>query len=110
MVTETDSHTSGCARRTSVTTVLLPTPDGPERTVRRLDGMEPSDAFTSESAAPVIMPPRPPMVASSAVCTAAEFTLESGPLVRTEAPHAAGLGDTEPFHDLLGANLADARQ
>ena len=50
VVTETDSHTSGCARRSSATTVDLPTPDGPERTVRppvdsrggeplRLDGM-----------------------------------------------------------------------
>ncbi len=40
VVTETDSHTSGCARRSSATTVDLPTPDGPDRTVRRVRGME----------------------------------------------------------------------
>jgi hypothetical protein len=109
VVTETDSHTSGWARRISATTVLLPTPDGPERTVRRLDGIEPPAAGTAESAA-AGEPPRPSGASRSAISTAAELTLQSGALVGAKAPHAAGLGDTEPLHDLLSANLSDARQ
>src|SRR5215211_7470619 len=35
VVTETDNHTVGWWRRSSATTLPLPTPDGPERTVRR---------------------------------------------------------------------------
>ncbi|GAB3205681.1 hypothetical protein GCM10027294_05170 [Marinactinospora endophytica] len=39
MVTETESHTSGWRRRISLTTVLLPTPDGPDRTMSLFDGL-----------------------------------------------------------------------
>src|SRR5690606_5680184 len=35
VVTDTESHTSGRRRRSSLTTVLFPTPEGPDRTVRR---------------------------------------------------------------------------
>ena len=34
-VVVTDTQTAGCRRRTSATTVPLPTPDGPESTVSR---------------------------------------------------------------------------
>src|SRR5690606_40517562 len=35
VVTDTESHTSGWWARSSLTTVLLPTPEGPERTDRK---------------------------------------------------------------------------
>ena len=35
VVTDTDSHTDGCRRRTAAMTLPLPTPDGPDRTVSR---------------------------------------------------------------------------
>ncbi len=41
---------------------------------------------------------------------AAELALEGRDLVGTQAPDPAGLGDGEPFHDLLGPDLPDARQ
>ena len=41
---------------------------------------------------------------------AAELTLKRGDLVGTEAAHAAALGDAESLHDLLGADLAHARE
>src|ERR1700761_8623057 len=39
-----------------------------------------------------------------------ELLLKGGTLVGTEPANAAGLGDAEPFHDLLGADLTDAGQ
>jgi hypothetical protein len=41
---------------------------------------------------------------------AAELSLQGSDLVRTEAAYAAALGDPESLHDLLGADLAHARQ
>jgi hypothetical protein len=40
----------------------------------------------------------------------AELTLQRGDLIRAETAHAAALGDPESLHDLLGADLAHARQ
>ena len=37
-----------------------------------------------------------------------ELLLKRGALVGAEPSHAAGLGNAEPLHDLLGADLADA--
>jgi len=42
--------------------------------------------------------------------SAAELALQRRDLVGAKSPDSAALGDTEPFHDLLGADLADARQ
>src|ERR1700722_1051908 len=39
-----------------------------------------------------------------------ELLLKRGALVGAEPSHAAGLGNAEPLHDLLGADLADAGQ
>jgi hypothetical protein len=41
---------------------------------------------------------------------AAELALQGSDLVGPEATHAAALGDPESLHDLLGADLAHARQ
>jgi hypothetical protein len=74
--------------------------------------MEPAaeDAAEPAAAAEWGWPPRPSDASRSAIATAAELTLQSGTLVGAKAPHAAGLGDTKPLHDLLSANLSDARQ
>jgi hypothetical protein len=122
VVTETDSHTSGCARRSSATTVDLPTPDGPERTVSRLfpGGRKPTFAPDPTASWALASPDQdlsvtsyPPLnlrfsVEQRLALVATELALEGGPLVRAETPHAAGLGDGKPLHELLGADLAHA--
>src|SRR5690606_8802363 len=45
---------------------------------------------------------------SAALLGAAELALQGGALVGAQAPDSARLGDVEPLHDLLGADLADA--
>jgi hypothetical protein len=42
--------------------------------------------------------------------SAAELALQRRDLVGAKAPDTAALGDPESLHDLLGADLADARQ
>src|ERR1700735_2869487 len=100
----------GEARRRLATTVLLPTPDGPESTVRRagtgacLAGPRCADGSATD------LCPLPPslMPAPRRSDIYPELVLECRPLVGAEAADAPRLRDAEPLHDLLGAHLADA--
>src|SRR5262245_54558700 len=76
---------SGKCRRSSLTTVLLPTPEGPDSTVSR----------------------RPDPSSKSA--PAVKFPLEGRDLVVAEPAHAAALGDADPLHHLAGPDLAQPR-
>src|SRR5215467_1707645 len=52
--------------------------------------------------------PRPRVYCLTDQSDVAEFLLERDPLVGTEPANAARLGDAQPLHDLLGANLTHA--
>ena len=101
-MTETEIQISGQARRSSATTVLFPTPEGPESTVSR--------EWTGVATA------APPGSESFGSCLSlgsdigTELVLKRGPLVGTQAAHAPRFSDTKPFHDLLGPDLAHAGQ
>src|SRR5438874_1095831 len=77
VVTDTDSQICGCRLRTSAMTLLLPTPEGPERTTSRGD--------------PGTVKPR----------SALELARQRRPLVRAETAHPTGRRDAEAFHDPL---------
>ena len=131
VVAETESHSSGWHRRSSATTVLFPTPEGPESTVSRensrmvrqyplLSPAAPPGVAESRTKSPdgAIMPPRPATgirdrsqlsIGGPAQMSSAELVLERRALVCPQTTDTTGLGDAEPFHDLLGANLAYAR-
>src|SRR5262245_14362122 len=83
-----DSTSAGSMRRSSWTTLPLPTPEGPEITMSR------------------------PERAASPVATArlllGEFGEERFLLLGTQAAYAAAAGDLEALHDLARAHLADA--
>src|SRR3712207_4380317 len=85
---------SGCRRRTACTTLPLPTPEGPDSTVRR-DATGRSAAMSVES------------FAGSGV-RAAELLDQSRTLLGTKAPDAPGRADLQPLHDLGGTDLAHA--
>jgi hypothetical protein len=87
-VADTDTHNSGWWSRSSRTTVLLPTPEGPDRTVSR---------------GRVV-----PAVIKQPSGAAAELPLEGGELLRTEPADATALRDADLFHDLAGPHLAHA--
>src|SRR6476661_7280031 len=102
VVTETDTQTSGCRRRTSATTVPLPTPEGPESTVSRA-----GEAVATRR-------PRPgssPRAAEpSDDLLVLELGLQSLALVGTQTTHAAGRGDLQALHDLRSPRLAHSGQ
>src|SRR5687767_10689756 len=83
------------------TTVLLPTPEGPESTVSRA-------GRSGTGGGPVIDPADQTDSVRRSVGGATELALERRDLVGTQPADAAALGDAEPLHDLLGPHLADA--
>src|SRR4051812_46387541 len=91
VVTETDSHTEGWWRRISATTLPLPTPDGPESTVRRA-ASEPAGVSSPSGSAPT---------GSSATTGVGAELLQQGPaLVVPQPTDPAALRDLELFHHL----------
>src|SRR5829696_4166023 len=99
VVTEVETQTSGCRRRTAASTASLPTPDGPDSTVSRASGGSPVPG-TSDTG---------PRVSSGGAGAGAELPLEGFALLGTQSPYPAGGRDLQPFHDPRGAGLADAR-
>jgi len=101
-VTDTEIQISGHVRLSSATTVLFPTPEGPESTVSR-------ECTGLVTAAPPVLGgfgfrlPR-----GSDIGT--ELLLKRGTLVGAQPAHSARFRDTEPFHDLLRPDLAHAGQ
>src|SRR3954469_23809641 len=81
VVTLTECQICGWRSRRYSTTVLLPTPAGPDNTVRRLG----------------------PTVGDGA--TDGEFSFERLSLMGAETSHAPRRRDTELFHDALRADL-----
>src|SRR5689334_8109311 len=81
----------------SAATVPLPTAVGPASTVSR------PGPGTPPVSSVVISPPNTGV-------SAAEALDQGGDLVRAQTSHATRLGDPDLFHDLLGADLADAGQ
>src|SRR4051794_10425427 len=88
---------SGCRRRTACTTLPLPTPEGPDSTVRR-------DATGSRNSGLSRQQPT-----SGAVATA-ELGDQRSALLGTEATDATGRADLQALHDLVGTHLADTGQ
>src|SRR6478735_12829571 len=88
VVTDTETQTSGCRRRTSATTVPLPTPDGPESTVSRAG--VPAATRRPRSGRPVAPssdgPLRGDLVGDDLVT--AELRLQRPALVRTQTTDA----------------------
>src|SRR5439155_4511464 len=123
VVTETDSHTSGWRARIRSITRSLPTPEGPDRTVSRV---RPGLASSSKLTACFYRHgPRPRTrgcaVSSVRLTGRRHFVVWSGAgrtelaeqclaLLVTQAAQATAVGDLQPFHDLGGSYLADARQ
>ena len=101
-MTETEIQISGQVLLSSATTVLFPTPEGPESTVSR-------ECTGVATAAPLGLAgfgsrlPR-----GSDIGT--ELLLKRGPLVGTQPAHTTRFSDTKPFHDLLCPHLAHAGQ
>ena len=101
-MTDTEIQISGHVRLSSATTVLFPTPEGPESTVSR-------ECTGVATAAPLGFEgfgSRLPL--GSDIGT--ELLLKRGPLVGTQPAHATRFSDTKPFHDLLRPDLAHAGQ
>ncbi len=99
-MTDTEIQIWGQVLLSSATTVLFPTPEGPESTVSR--------EYTGvATAAPEGLGSRLPR---GSVIGATELLLKRGALVGAQAAHAARFGDAKPFHDLLCPDLAYARQ
>src|SRR5215207_7285693 len=96
VVTDVDTHTSGCRRRTAASTASLPTPDGPDSTVRRASAV-PSGSGRSGTGSSMTSGVR-----------STELTLERRALLRAETTDAAGRRDLQPLHDLGRTGLADA--
>src|SRR5258708_23821929 len=108
VVTETDSQICGQFRLIARTTVLLPTPDGPDSTVRPAGTGTPSGDRAELTGSAMPQYPRPRVRRLAARSDVAEFLLQRDPLVRAEPADAARLSDAQPLHDLLGAYLTHA--
>ena len=96
-MTDTDIQIWGEVLASSATTVLFPTPEGPESTVSR--------------ECTVVATAVPPEACSRLLCGSdigAELCLKRRPLVGTQPADAARFRDAKPFHDLLGPDLAYA--
>ena len=114
VVTDTESQISGLSFRSPATTVLLPTPEGPERTVSRAGTPPPrTSAVPHERSADVMAvglgPRARPWSDQTASDNTTELVFQRGALVRAQAADPARFGDAEPLHDLPGPNLADPR-
>src|ERR1700761_8817057 len=80
-------------------TVLFPTPEGPESTVsRECTGV----AYAAR--------PGPCSRLRRGSDIGTELLLKCGPLVGAQPAHSARFRYAKPFHDLLGPDLAHARQ
>ena len=97
-MTDTEIQICGQVLRSSATTVLFPTPEGPESTVSR-------ECTGVATAAPEGLGRLP---RCSDIGT--ELLLKRGALVGTQPAHSARFRDAKPFHDLLCPDLAYARQ
>jgi len=101
-VTDTEIQIWGQVLLSSATTVLFPTPEGPESTVSRECTVVATAALPEREG----LGPRLPR--GSDIGT--ELLLKRGALVGTQPAHTTRFRDTEPFHDLLCPDLAYARQ
>ena len=99
VVTDTEIQICGQDLLSAATTVLFPTPEGPESTVSR-------ECTGVATAALPGLGSRLPR--GSDIGT--ELLLKRGALVGTEAAHSTRFRDTKPFHDLLCPDLAHAGQ
>ena len=81
-MTDTDCQISGCVARSRATTVLLPTPDGPDSTNNRGGGRSASggELLTGSGGT--------------------ELALKCSHLVGTESAHSPTLRNPQPSHDL----------
>jgi hypothetical protein len=98
-VTDTEIQIPGHVLFSSATTVLFPTPEGPESTVSR------ECTGVATAALPGLGSPLP---RGSDIGT--ELLLKRGALVGTQPTHSTRFRDAKPFHDLLCPHLAYARQ
>lgn len=94
MVTETLTNSCGQRRTTSATTLDLPTPEGPARTVSR--GLARS------------LHPGSPTVTERSLAT--ELGEQRLALALTKPAQPPTSGDLQSLHDLLGTDLAHAGQ
>ena len=101
-MTDTDIQIWGQVLASSATTVLFPTPEGPESTVSR------ECTVVATAAPPGLEGAGSRLPRGSDIGT--ELLLKRGPLVGTQPADAARFRDTKPFHDLLGPDLAHAGQ
>ena len=84
---------SGQLRLIAWTTVLFPTPDGPDNTVRRAGTGTPAGDRIELTGSAMPKFPRPRAWRLAAYSDVAEFLLQRDPLVRAEPADAARLGD-----------------
>ena len=98
-MTDTEIQIWGQVLLSSATTVLFPTPEGPESTVSR-------ECTGAATAAPPGLGSR--LLRGSDIGT--ELLLKRGALIGTQAAHTTRFSYAEPFHDLLCPDLAYARQ
>jgi hypothetical protein len=98
-VTDTEIQIWGQVLLSSATTVLFPTPEGPESTVSR-------ECTGVATAAPLGLGSR--LLRGSDIGT--ELLLKRGALIGTQPAHTTRFGDAEPFHDLFCSHFAYARQ
>src|SRR5215207_7839402 len=96
VVTDVDTHTSGCRRRTAASTASLPTPDGPDSTVKRPSAVPGGSGRCGTGSS------------MTSGIRSTELTLERHALLRAETADAAGRRDLQPLHDPGRAGLADA--
>src|SRR5262249_12283548 len=110
--TETDCQIAGQSARSRATTVLLPTPDGPDRTVSRAGtgGPRRTRRDSAASMSPAALPHSARVdLASAGSELARRLPRQSAALVRAQAAAAAGLGGAPPFHDPPRPDLAAPR-
>src|SRR5918995_4179021 len=93
VVTEVDTQTSGCRRRTAASTASLPTPEGPDSTVRRPSAVPGGSGRCGTGSS------------MTSGVRGTELTLERRALLRAETADAARRRDLEPLHDPGRAGL-----
>src|SRR5260370_14872590 len=102
VVTDTEIQIWGQVLLSSATTVLFPTPEGPESTVSRECTVVATAALPEREGLGSRLP------CGSDIGT--ELLLKRGTLVGTQPAHTTRFGDAEPFHDLLCPDLTHAGQ
>src|SRR5215467_7450153 len=103
---------SGRSARNPATTVLLPTPEGPERTVSRAclappgASAAPHARWTGESAVEPSSP-RSSLGSPRWSDITAELVLQCGALIGTQSADSPRFRDAKPLHDLACPHLAN---